>query len=270
MSEIPTPPESTHQETETNYQKYIKGKMENLKNNPETQAVYSWFTERVSALPEMKTEEAPLTDGEQWTHTKTETSEIQRISSKFFSIEGRSIQTPSFSWNQPGIIAEETPINLPAEQNVEEMDVSGFVGVIRDSEGNVLLTVGQEPLAQTPKKALVRTPFQTSAAKLQGIIDGNFALDQNLATLLQKVGNEKPIADMFTSGDIETFPLSPADPNRIQATNMGFSLTIADQTVRDSLVNDGKNRWCSLAEAKALSRAGVVNGHTASALFTTL
>jgi hypothetical protein len=100
-------------------------------------------------------------------------------------------------------------------------------------------------------------------------LNGQRELDPTLADILEKVGNGKPITDMFTTGEVETFPLAPADPNRIQATNIGFAMVVTDPGIRDSLVVDGKNRWCTPGEAKALAKAGVVNGHTAAVLLAT-
>ena len=266
MSEVSLP-ESLQNNPETGYQKYIQQRVEAL-NTPEFNAVYSWYKERLDSLPEMETHQAPLTDGDKWKHSKTPEGEINEIRSGFFSMEGRAVKTPSFSWNQPGIIAAETSIGLPTPDGVQNLEVSGFVGIIRDTEGNVLLSVGQEPLAQTPKKALIRTPFQTSATKLQGLMNGQKELDPNLANILDQIGNGKPITEMFASGEVETFPLAPADPNRIQATNIGFAMTVSDSTLREKLTNEGKNRWCTPNETKALTKAGVVNGHTAAVLLS--
>ena len=266
--EAPFSPESGQDSTETGYQKFIQQKVEAL-NTPEYHDVYAWYKERVEAMPEMETSPAPLTDGDKWKYTETEDGEIDEIRSGFFSMEGRAVKTPTFSWNQPGIIATEAPMDLPTPEGNYALETSGFVGVMRDVDGNVLLSVGQEPLAQTPKKALVRTPFQTSVAKLQGLLNGQRELDLTLADILEKVGNGKPITDMFTTGEVETFPLAPADPNRIQATNIGFAMVVTDPGIRDSLVVDGKNRWCTSGEAKALAKAGVVNGHTAAVLLAT-
>jgi hypothetical protein len=250
------------------YQRYVTRQIEAL-NSGETKAVYAWLKDRLSHLPEMKVSAASVTEGDKWKHTMTPEGQVQQIQGAHFTVEGRNVQTPSFSWSQPGVINTETGINLPTPQGVQRIDASGFVGVIRDAEGNVLLTVGQEPLAQTPNKAVVKTPFQTSATKLQGLIQGQKELDPNLAEVFSKVSN-KPIAEMFSSGDITTFALPPADANRIQATNMGFALTVSDAEVRESLVSEGKNRWCTPDEAKALARAGIVNGHTAAALLSVL
>jgi hypothetical protein len=188
--EAPFSPESGQDSTETGYQKFIQQKVEAL-NTPEYHDVYAWYKERVEAMPEMETSPAPLTDGDKWKYTETEDGEIDEIRSGFFSMEGRAVKTPTFSWNQPGIIAAEAPMDLPTPEGNYALETSGFVGVMRDVDGNVLLSVGQEPLAQTPKKALVRTPFQTSVAKLQGLLNGQRELDPTLADILEKVGNGK-------------------------------------------------------------------------------
>jgi ABC-2 type transport system ATP-binding protein len=101
--EAPFSPESGQDSTETGYQKFIQQKVEAL-NTPEYHDVYAWYKERVEAMPEMETSPAPLTDGDKWKYTETEDGEIDEIRSGFFSMEGRAVKTPTFSWNQPGII----------------------------------------------------------------------------------------------------------------------------------------------------------------------
>ncbi len=258
----------TPQRAENSYAAFVASSVDRL-TAPDIIGVRDWYKERVARLPEMTVASTELTGKGGWGKEMTDSGEVSKITGAFFDIPGQQISVTkpdgtTFGWNQPGIIQSETPITLPTPEGEITMNASGFVGLLRDPEGNVLLTVGQEPLAQTDKKALVRTPFQTSAAKLQGLLAGDRAKDPNLASVIDMIGNGQPISDLFASGAIETFPLAPADPNRISATNIGFVMEVADQAVRDELVADKANRWCNPAEVKALIRSGVVNGHTAA------
>jgi hypothetical protein len=260
-------PEQPRQRIE-GYTGFVANGLERLAQTEASGAV-AWYKERLAALPEMAVTDTELTGKGGWGKEMTPGGEVERITGAFFDIPGQqiSVTRPDGStagWNQPGIVQKEIPVTLPTPDGDVSMDASGFVGLLRDPEGNVLLTVGQEPLANTDKKALVRTPFQTSAAKLNALLEGDTAKDPNLAGVLEKVGQGRPITDLFASGEVDTFPLAPADPNRIAATNVGFSLTVRDENVREELTAGGANRWCSPAEVKGLIRAGVVNGHTAA------
>lgn len=268
MTELQRPEPQPPQET--GYQTYIRKRIEGMRANPELQGVYSWYKERTDGMSEMNITTGPLTDGDKWKHTKTPEGEVQEIRSGFFSIEGRTISTSNHTWTQPGIISSETTVSLPTPEGVQNIETSGFVGLIRDAKGNILLSIAQEALAQTPKKAVVKTPFQTSAAKLQGILNGQKELDVNLAALLEKIGKGKSAQEMFASGEIKTLPLGPADANRMQTTNIGFLMTVSNDEIRETLTSDGKNRWCTPLEVKALVDAGVINGLTASILLATL
>ncbi len=225
----------------------------------------------------MRITETNVTDG-QWKAELMETPEgmqVKRIVGAHFTIDGRHTQvlnpdgTTKFEWNQPAPENSSSQITLPLPDGPQTMMVSGFVGALMDTEGKVLLTVAQETLAKTPKRALIRTPFQTSATKLQGLIDGKDELDPKLADLLKRIGGGKPIDQMFSLGDIDVFPLQEADANRIGASNIGFGIVIKDPDLQQSLAANGQNRWCSEGEISALKRAGLLNSHSASAIDAT-
>lgn len=263
-----TNPEARVSRREPGYTGFIAHSLEKARS-AETAGAIDWYKERVPRLPEMETRKTALTGAGGWSKEMTLSNEVLGVSGMHFDIEGRQvvITKPDGStggWVQPGLMQKELPISLPSPDGEVQLDTSGLVGLLTDPEGNVLLTVGQEPLAQTDKKALVRTPFQTSAAKLTALLAGDREKDPNLADVLDKVGQGRPISELFASGAVETFPLSPADPNRISATNLGFTLKVEDADTRKALEADGANRWCTPAEVKALIRAGVVNGHTAA------
>lgn len=239
---------------------------------PELSGVRNWYQEQLRNFGEMTSEPAPLTDGDQWKRELTQSGEVDKVDGSFFTLQGQAIArynpdgTISFKWTQPGLMQKEGEVNLPSKEGQERVRISGFVGVIRDENGNILLSLAPEPFAHTPKKVLVRTPFQTSATKLQGIIDGKRELDPQLFDLIASIVPGKSPDEIFRMGILDIFPLPYADANRIDATNLGFSMQVRDPELIKKLENNGKNRWCFQQEAAALAKAGLLNGHTAAAI----
>jgi hypothetical protein len=278
MAERPTPSPENSAESNAGYTAFMARARRELENRPEYREVVKWYAERVVSLPEMRLSKTPVTGKGGWTKEMTNDGEVSQINSGFFTFEGDDVDTgltkadgTKIGWNQGGIKQTETPVTIPTPDGAISMNASGFVGIIRDPDGNILLSVGQEPYAQSEKKALVRTPYQTSAKKLQGLIEGNTDLDPGLAKTMHMLSRgEKTPAQMFADGTFTAFPLAPADPNRIQATNIGFAHVVRDRDIHQKLVEDKKMRWCSPTEAKALTRAGLVNGHTAAAILSVL
>ncbi len=266
------PKESNRQQ----FNEYHARHVDKTLGRPEYADLNKWYKERLAGLGEMEVVRSAVTGAGGWNKELTKEGEVDRIAGAFFTVDGFDVtaKNPDGSrrsgWHQPGLVNAEFPINLPSPEGNQEMNVSGFAGVIMDPEGNVLLTVTQEPLADTPKRALARTPFQASITKLQGLLEGKDELDPTLADLLKKVGDGKAINEMFASGDVDVFPLALADANRISATNIGFGLTIQDKILHDNLIAGGRNRWCNSDEIRALKRAGLLNSHTASAIDSAL
>lgn len=161
-------------------------------------------------------------------------------------------------------------MNLPSSEGQESVKISGFIGIIKNEEGKILLSLAQEPFAHSPKKVICRTPFQTSAAKLQGILDGKRELDPQLFDLISSISPGKNPDEIFKMGILDVFSLPYADANRIDATNIGFSIQVKEPELVKKLENNGQNRWCSPQEISALAKAGLLNGHTSSATLATL
>lgn len=239
---------------------------------PEFSAVRNWYQEQLRNFGEMTSEPAPLTDGNQWKRELTQSGEVDKVDGSFFTLQGQAITrynpdgTVSFKWTQPGLIQKEGEVSLPSKEGQEQVRISGFVGIIRDENGNILLSLAPEPFAHTPKKVLIRTPFQTSATKLQGIIDGKRELDPQFFDLIGSIAPGKSPDEIFRMGILDIFPLPYADANRIDATNLGFSMQVRESEFIKKLENNGKNRWCSPKEVVALAKAGLLNGHTAAAI----
>lgn len=259
----------------------------------------AWYRERLTRLGDMTVTDAPLTDGTQWRATlaaspdKTnvfhalykralsalrlrpfhDQIQVGRVEGAHFTLEGREVtkykpdSSADFQWTQPGLFNNEQEITLPTPSGDRKVKVSGFVGIIVDQNQNVLLTLAQEPFTVAPKHGLIRTPFQTSATKLQGLLEGRRELDPTLHDLLHDLGRGKSIQEMLTDGTMSAFPLSPADANRIEASNIGFTLNVTDPELHKKLEGaEGQNRWFTPDEVKNMARAGLLNGHTAAAI----
>lgn len=278
MTEAPRPALKEVTSPQDGYARFMATKSREALSRPEMAGVQEWLEARVAALPEMTVTDTALTGKGGWGHEMTSDGHVKTVRGAFFEIPGQEITVTrpdgtSIGWTQPGIVQTETPITLPTREGEVTFSASGFVGVLTNGEkgedARVLLSVGQEPFAKTEKKALVRTPLQTSAAKLSELLNGDKTKDPNLADVLEKVGKGKSVSEMFATGVVETFPLAPADPNRIDATNVGFVMKVADPEVQEALENEGANRWCTPDEVRALIKAGMVNGHTAAAFAVT-
>lgn len=255
-----------------------EAKGQNLKpvipeSQPGLEGARQWYEEQLKRFGEMTVERAPLTDGAKWKRELTPDGEIDNVDGEQFSLPGQTVTkykpdgTVEFRWTQPGLLQKEGEVTIPLKEGQETIRISGFVGIIKDPDGNILLSLAQEPFANTRKKVVVKTPFQTSAAKLQGIIEGKRELDPQLFDLITSIDPEKNPEQIFRMGEgLDIFPLPYADANRISATNLGFMLQVSDTELHSKLENEGKNRWCNPAEVKALAKAGLLNGLTASAI----
>ncbi|MDP2637742.1 MAG: hypothetical protein Q8P26_01625 [Candidatus Levybacteria bacterium] len=235
-------------------------------NKPELAGVKNWYKEQLRSFGEMTVEAAPLTDGNQWKRELTANGEVDKVDGSFFTLQGQTVvrYNPdglvAFKWTQPGLLQKEGDVSIPSGEKQEKIKLSGFVGIIKDQNNNILLSLAPEPFANTPKKVLARTPVQTSAAKLQGLLDGKKELDPQLYDLLTALAPGKTVDEIFRMGILDIFPLPYADANRIAATNLGFAMQVKDAELIKKLENNGKNRWCNLNEVKALAKAGILNG----------
>jgi hypothetical protein len=255
------------------YAKFISRRRGVLKK-ADLDDVRNWVEKSIDELPEMVVTETALTGEGNWKEVRTEDGkEVALIEGDFFTLEGREVVVREHfgkritEWVQPGLIQKQIPVSIPTPDGEITLLASDFVGIIRDRERNVLLTVGQGLFAKTEKHAKVKTPLQTSAVKAHGILEkGEVALDPTFSSVVKELGQGQSLFEMFATGEFEIFPLGEADENRIDATNIAFVTTVWDQKVRETLKEGGRNRWCAPDEVKALARAGLINGHTAAAL----
>lgn len=160
---------------------------------PEKVDLITWYNERLATFGEMTVETVNATNGQNW-KAELEGAEVKEITGSFFAIRGSRVTrfspdgTQQFQWNQPGIHQSEYPFVLPTRNGDIEISVSGLVGVLRDEQANVLLTLAPEPYARSPKNVLFRTPFQTSATKFIDLLNGDREKDPNLYDSWMRLG----------------------------------------------------------------------------------
>ncbi len=231
-----------------------------------------WYEERLKSFPEYNVTDADLTDGTKWkVELTSDGTQVKQVDGGFFTLKGQTIAITkpdgsTAGWTQPGMLQKEGKVTVSTPEGVEEITASGFVGVIKDTQGNILLTLVQEPFALTPKKVLARTPIQTSAEKLAKILAGETSADVNMYAFMTQVTGQEDVSGFFATNVDDVFPLPYADANRIAATNIGFTSTISDPAMREAVTRNGQNRWCSPKEVVRLAKAGILNGHTAAAV----
>ncbi|MBP7832514.1 MAG: hypothetical protein KA035_01965 [Candidatus Levybacteria bacterium] len=236
----------------------------------ELEATRLWYQRGLERFGEMTVENAPLTDGKNWKATLAPNGEVEMVDGAFFTLIGQHVTrkkpdgSTDFEWTQPDLKQKEGQITMPTPEGEMLIQTSGFVGIILDEDNRALLALAQEPFAKTPKNVLIRTPFQASVAKLAGLMEGNRQLDPVLYDLLMKFGDDGDIKNVFAGRNIDLFPLPFADANRIEASNTGFALRVTDEALHQQLEMDGQNRWCSSRAISYITRAGLLNGHTAN------
>lgn len=249
-----------------------------LVKRTEFAAVFRWYKEQCSQLPEMRVTTSPLTDGATWKASKAVNGEIDKVHNTFFSLEGIDVATPVHSWHQAAVL-QRTEL-LPTKQS-EKTPVSGVVIMITNPNHETFVTVTQEPLVSaqyrgqhgdlSPKKSthatevhpIVRSAIQTSVEKLQKIAanetDGA-RFDQQLYTLLRTIAKDKNISIMDL---VSSVPLSkaPTDGNRIVSNVIYGNIDVNEAQSADIEKALPQGRWCKPAELDALITAGLTNGH---------
>ena len=247
-----------------------------LLSNPDVIALRAWIEERIEQQPKMVVESEPLSDGKVWLALFTsegEVLEIKRADEKFFAVEGRRVRKEFsdgkvFEWNQPVIMAKEEPTSFPTAKGTITLPVHGFLGVISDTQGRVLLRVEQELLSENQNYIDVVLAIQASASKIELIRKGDYEADRNLANLLAKLAGGE-ISSLLDRPDA-VVPAAAEDPNRELKHNLYFfpNPIEAGSSFHEELVADGAHRWCSQAEVDALALTRLSNGHALSAIRT--
>lgn len=168
-------------------------------------------------------------------------------------------------WWQPLIDQKTEAVDVWTKKGVRKIEVSGVVGMIKDTKGRVAIALEQEPGAHTEKFGLVRTPLQTSLAKLRAVRAGMITADP-LMNVLQSVLKEgETLMDLFLQPGIVT-PLAYADANRLNSKNIQLNLPPMPDDVIKKLTADGKIYMATLNDLITLHNARLLNFHSSGFL----
>lgn len=245
MSEAPRP---TPAELKLNIQRTPESSPD-----PDIQAAIAWYKEKLAGLPEMKVEDAPVTDGEKW-KAELKDGQIEAVRGTHFAVEGRRVSLPTFSWNQPMI------------EQARENGISGIILLVKNIDGKYLMTVAQEPgankVAVNGKEThpVVRTPVQTSVVKLQQLSEGQQEVDPTLYGVLNALsGDGRSMQDIISS-----IPLREVktDANRIDSSVV-YGVLDVDEQLAAGLEQSTGGKFLTRKQIGALD---TVNGHTHVAL----
>lgn len=111
-------------------------------SNSEQVEALEWYREQLNNLPEMKVESFPVTGAGGWEAKLTPEAEVEAVTGRHFTIEGRRVTTPTFLWNQPIIVQRsEEFINKVGETD----KISGIVLLLTDPRDRIFVSVVQEP-----------------------------------------------------------------------------------------------------------------------------
>ncbi len=237
---------------------------------PHMEGFVSWFEQSRATYGDMVTETVPVTDSDRWKFEMVG-EQVGRIVGAHFEIRGSLVTrynhdgSISLRWLQPGIHHSGTTTEVPINGENKELTFDGFLGAVFNSKGEVLLTLGQEPYADSEKKVLLRTFMQASVTKFTQVLNGEEDKDPMMYLLFQSIGI-RGFTDIVNQKGFDLFVLPYADANRVDGKNIGFAITIGDLELEKKLEAGGRNRWCTLEEAQLAARTGNLNGHTTNVI----
>ena len=269
----------------------------NINRAQEINELKTWIIEQTTRLPEIETREVPLAlaisaddfpafkekvlrenKGNEWVGIiqkgqdgQDVISEIRRVDGESFSIKGRLTQKKDsdgkliFEWKQPFVVPSEYDFEVPTREGKKTLPVHGFIGLIRDTEGRILITLNQETGQEDHDKNInAILALSTSVDKLKLAIEGPPGAEPKLRSML----------DILSDGDIKNL-LDDPDKILLQTgsidTNRGkknHNLIIlpdpieANSMNHEALTLNGANIWCTPHQVDALIVMGLTNEHT--------
>ncbi len=177
-------------------------------------------------------------------------------------------------WWQPIIDQKPELVSIWTPNGIKEIAVSGFVALLRDSQGRIAIALEQEPGAHSDMHALVRTPVQTSVSKLNTIAAGGITDDPLSNVLAATVPEGKQFTDLLiepsllitpeaTADEVRPEPLPYADANRLNSKNLAIEFPPLPDDVIEKLTQDGKIYMATPEEIFTLHKARLLNYHAA-------
>jgi len=197
----------------------------------EQKEAIDWYTEQLRNLPEMKVGSFPVTGAGGWEAKLTPEGQVEAVTGRHFTIEGRKVTTPTFGWNQP-IIVQRSEELITNEGEIDR--ISGIVLLLEDIHGRIFVSVAQEPGIKAQifegkeVHPVVRTPFQTSVEKLQQLASGDEKVDPILYAVLSVLSRDE-VKDI--SSILQDLPLKkvPTDGNRIDSNVLYGKLQLTEE-----------------------------------------
>ena len=277
---------------ETQWRKYLQTRWRMLESwrpdlvrNPDILDMKNWINNEMQKLhnigvePTNLTEEKPEDpDKPYWLATLSpygQVEVIKRSDDRFFNLEGRQIRIVGndgkviAEWVQPLIVAREELASIPSPDGNVILPVHGYIGVISDTERNILMSIKQEVASENEASANVVLAIQASVSNISLIREKDPKADKNLETLLKKLSPTGEIDGLLAKPEA-VVPAPAEDPNRELKHNL-FLLPDPIETgseLHHDLVGNNRYRWCSQAEIDALALTRLTNAHTLSALRT--
>jgi hypothetical protein len=275
-------------EIETNWKDFAgNDPLSSLKDiNPEVgksfefQELSSWYLERMNLLPNIQIEESDLTNGVDWNLVANQSENgiqalrIEKADKSFYGIVGKKItKTDSngnklFSWEQPILEYSEKIIDIKILGKEKRIPVYGLLGLIRDSEGKILMTVDQEAVAETPKNSVIRLPIQASSGKIELLKAGKKEADRNLSNLMTFFPFENANIDDFISHAEIILPIPPEDTNLAIKHNilLVFPPVPVGSEIHKKLTEDGSRKFLSEKQIAMVTNSRITNSHTISSV----
>lgn len=235
----------------------------------------AWYENGVKSFPEMTTTRGKVALSDAGGY---ETKPKKDAEGKTIGVE--SIGNPAFmnveavevarggkvTHSQAGLFEATQTTHITTEYGDADLDTSAYVGVILNSKGQVLAGLGQEPLADTPNKVVIKTPLQTSAGKFDLVfgdpehgIPGDPSRDQAFYDTVKIFFPENTREEFFTylAQPGVLWPMGPINGNRLNSPNIAFAV-MASPEQEEQLIAAG-HRFITKEERIAAERAGIMN-----------
>ena len=249
----------------------------NIEKRPDFIDLQQWYDTQTGLLPKFEVTDSSLEDAA-WNsvfsilpETKGKVLEIKRFDNEFYKIVGaHCIKTDPttgkiiFEWNQPVLLYKEKPLNVTMFGKEVNLPIFGLLAVIKDSNGNLLMTIDQEVTSENKNRSLIRLPIQASSGKIAQMVAGNLYADKNLADLMQIYDCSS--FDQLLNTAEEILPIAPEDTNRDLKHNIALLMPKIEygSKLHKKLVSDGKRKWLTQEQWDMVVLARLTNSHTAA------
>ncbi len=245
------------------WQQNIERKYPKLVGTKALLGVAAWYNRVLNELGDYTIEEAPMEDA-LWKVVHDDDGKhlrIERYDGTFFRVISVLCRKGKSTWLQPVLESIHSLMKVVLWGEEVEVPVYGLLMVIRDSEGKILLSIGQETMADTPKKAVVRLPLQASWGKILLMLAGK-ASDVSIEALMA-------IYDCQTVQELLALAVERGrepfeDLDRGWKNNVVWIMpTVQVGTeLHEKLTSNGSMMWVDPLQWKIIKMSGLTGLHT--------